>query len=32
MKGTAFKYDLTIVSNKDHPDIPATGTMRPIPG
>jgi branched-chain amino acid transport system substrate-binding protein len=30
-KGTSFKYDLTIVSNKDHPEIPAAGTMRPIP-
>ena len=30
-KGKTFKYDLTIVSNKDHPDIPSTGTMRPIP-
>jgi branched-chain amino acid transport system substrate-binding protein len=27
-----FQYDLVIVSNKDHPEIPAGGTMQPIPG
>jgi branched-chain amino acid transport system substrate-binding protein len=27
-----FEYDMVIVSNADHPDIPATGTLRPIPG
>ena len=33
VKGTGdFDYDLVIVSNKDHPDIPAAGTMQPIPG
>ncbi len=31
-KGTAFNYDLVIVSNKDHPEIPAGGKMRPIGG
>ena len=31
-KGTAFPYDLVIVSNKDHPEIPAGGKMRPIGG
>jgi branched-chain amino acid transport system substrate-binding protein len=31
-KGTAFKYELTIVSNKDHPEIPAAGKLRPIGG
>jgi branched-chain amino acid transport system substrate-binding protein len=32
VKGTgAFPYDLVIVSNKDHPEIPAGGTMQPIP-
>jgi branched-chain amino acid transport system substrate-binding protein len=31
-KGTTFPYDLTIVSNKDHPEIPAGGKMRPIGG
>jgi branched-chain amino acid transport system substrate-binding protein len=31
-KGTTFPYDLTIVSNKDHPEIPAAGTLRPIGG
>jgi branched-chain amino acid transport system substrate-binding protein len=30
--GTDFAYDLQIVSNKDHPDIPAVGTLQPIPG
>jgi branched-chain amino acid transport system substrate-binding protein len=25
-----FNYDMVIVSNNDHPDIPATGTLRPI--
>jgi branched-chain amino acid transport system substrate-binding protein len=33
VKGTGdFAYDLLIVSNKDHPDIPAAATMQPIPG
>jgi branched-chain amino acid transport system substrate-binding protein len=33
VKGTGdFAYDLVIVSNKDHPEIPAAGTMQPIPG
>jgi branched-chain amino acid transport system substrate-binding protein len=33
VKGTGdFDYDLVIVSNKDHPEIPAAGTMQPIPG
>jgi branched-chain amino acid transport system substrate-binding protein len=32
IKGTGeFPYDLVIVSNKDHPEIPAGGTMQPIP-
>ena len=31
-KGTAFPYDLVIVSNKAHPEIPAGGKMRPIGG
>ena len=32
VKGTGdFQYDLQIVSNKDHPEIPAVGTMQPIP-
>lgn len=31
-KGTAFMYDLAIVSNKDHPNIPTGGTLRRIPG
>ena len=32
VKGTGdFQYDLQIVSNKDHPEIPAAGTMQPIP-
>jgi branched-chain amino acid transport system substrate-binding protein len=30
VKGTAFPYDLVIVSNKDHTDIPTGGTMQPI--
>jgi branched-chain amino acid transport system substrate-binding protein len=30
--GSAFQYDLVIVSNKDHPDIPKGGSLRPIPG
>ena len=30
--GGEFTYDMVIVSNKDHPDIPAAGTLRPIPG
>jgi branched-chain amino acid transport system substrate-binding protein len=29
-KGTDFPYELTIVSNKDHPEIPAAGTLRLI--
>ena len=32
VKGTTFPYDLVIVSNKDHPDIPTAGTMQPIGG
>ncbi|HEX5013215.1 MAG TPA: ABC transporter substrate-binding protein [Candidatus Limnocylindrales bacterium] len=31
-KGTTFPYDLVIVSNKDHTDIPAAGTMEALPG
>lgn len=31
-KGTTFTYDLVIVSNKAHPEIPAGGKMRPIGG
>ena len=31
-KGTDFPYDLTIVSNKDHPEIPAAGKLRLIGG
>jgi len=31
-KGTDFPYELTIISNKDHPDIPAAGKLRPIGG
>ena len=31
-KGTSFPYDLVIVSNKDHPDIPAGGQMKLIGG
>jgi branched-chain amino acid transport system substrate-binding protein len=31
-KGTTFPYDLIIVSNKDHPEIPAGGKLRPIGG
>jgi branched-chain amino acid transport system substrate-binding protein len=27
-----FQYDMVIVSNANHPEIPATGTLRPIPG
>lgn len=30
-KGTDFKYDLVIVENKLASDIPAAGTLRPIP-
>ncbi len=30
VKGTAFPYDLVIVSNTDHTDIPTGGTMQPI--
>jgi len=30
-KGTKFRYDLVIVSNKDHPEIPSSGTtLQPI--
>ena len=30
-KGTTFPYDLVIVSNKDHPEIPSSGTtLQPI--
>jgi branched-chain amino acid transport system substrate-binding protein len=33
VKGTGdFQYDLVIVSNKDHPEIPSGGTMQPILG
>jgi branched-chain amino acid transport system substrate-binding protein len=32
VKGTTYPYDLVIVSNKDHPTIPAGGTLKPIPG
>jgi branched-chain amino acid transport system substrate-binding protein len=31
-KGTTFQYDLVIVSNKDHPEIPAGGKMELIAG
>jgi branched-chain amino acid transport system substrate-binding protein len=31
-KGTDFPYELTIVSNKDHPEIPAAGKLRLIGG
>jgi branched-chain amino acid transport system substrate-binding protein len=31
-KGTDFDYDLVIVSNKDHTDIPAAGELAAIPG
>jgi branched-chain amino acid transport system substrate-binding protein len=31
-KGTEFPYDLVIVSNKDHPEIPAAGTLAAIGG
>jgi len=32
VKGTGdFPYELVIVSNKDHPEIPAAGSMQPIP-
>jgi branched-chain amino acid transport system substrate-binding protein len=32
VKGTGeFPYELVVVSNKDHPEIPAGGTMKPIP-
>jgi branched-chain amino acid transport system substrate-binding protein len=30
--GDRFDYDLTIVSNTDHPEIPKAGSLRPIPG
>jgi branched-chain amino acid transport system substrate-binding protein len=30
VKGTQFPYELVIVSNKDHPDIPAAATLQPI--
>jgi branched-chain amino acid transport system substrate-binding protein len=32
VKGTAFPYELVIVSNTDHTDIPTGGTMQPIGG
>lgn len=32
VRGTDFDYDLVIVSNKDHPEIPTAATMEPIPG
>jgi branched-chain amino acid transport system substrate-binding protein len=32
VKGGAFQYDLVLVSNKDHPDIPTSATVKPIPG
>ncbi len=31
-KGTTTMYEITLVSNKDHPNIPTAGTMRPIGG
>ena len=31
-RGTTFPYDLVIVSNKDHPEIPKAGQLRPIGG
>jgi len=31
-KGTDHPYELTIVSNKDHPEIPKLGNLRLIPG
>jgi branched-chain amino acid transport system substrate-binding protein len=31
-KGTTFPYELVIVSNKDHPDIPKAGSLRLIGG
>jgi branched-chain amino acid transport system substrate-binding protein len=31
-KGSQFMYDLTIVSNTNHPNIPKGGSLRPIPG
>jgi len=30
--GETFDYDLVVVSNEDHPEIPAAGTLEPIPG
>jgi branched-chain amino acid transport system substrate-binding protein len=30
--GGEFNYDLVIVSNKDHTNIPAAGKLRQIPG
>jgi branched-chain amino acid transport system substrate-binding protein len=32
VRGTDFDYDLVIVSNKDHPEIPTGGSMEPIAG
>jgi branched-chain amino acid transport system substrate-binding protein len=32
VKGTTFPYDLVIVSNKDHPEIPASGTLHALRG
>jgi branched-chain amino acid transport system substrate-binding protein len=32
VKGTQFPYDLVIVSNKDHTNIPTSATLQPIPG
>jgi branched-chain amino acid transport system substrate-binding protein len=32
VKGTTFDYDPVVVSNKDHPDIPATAKLQPLPG
>jgi branched-chain amino acid transport system substrate-binding protein len=29
-KGTSTMYEITLVSNKDHPEIPTAGKMRPI--
>jgi branched-chain amino acid transport system substrate-binding protein len=29
--GGKFKFDLVIVSNKDHPEIPKAGQLEPIP-
>jgi branched-chain amino acid transport system substrate-binding protein len=32
VKGGDFQYDLVLVSNKDHTDIPTTAKVKPIPG